>query len=809
MPQINYFVNSGEYFTHWLLSSVIETPFVAKMLPTVFEDYHPGVSVKDKKGKEIVSPAKKEFLLTARFEKSGYPEGIPMEKPYIPFDTTRVDCSNFWDFPHDITFYAKTFIETDVAETHCFEIGTCGAVKIWVNGVETSVFSPYEANIEEKMKINLSLQKGVNEIVVGCNNYGERNIIFNFGLKNFGQNTKGFLTVDADVEKMRQIQDSLSSLYVENMRYSQGPVYFCADTPFALPCTLNTEVCGIVKVVDVKKGDSRILWGEVSDLPMGYHEFKVRCEIDGVVLLSTLWAEVDAPDMKTPEKYEDRVTAVIDFIAANAPLCIERYIACLAKGENPSAEYRKILGASMFHVKNRGDCSDFHVIKMMWLIYKFRDALPPEQVSECEDILLGFRYWFDEKGNDAMWFFSENHALGFHVGEILAGQMFPDKIFPNSGIIGSEHVKKAKALILEWFNKLFAYGYNEWNSSAYIPVDMLCYISLYALCADEEIRRLSGKALDYTYEIFAKNSFHGVLGTSSGRAYPRQLLANKNLETNPLLWLAWGCGCLNANPSPVIFIAMSGYRPPEGLRQIASWDKKKLFVDEDLQGYVSCPVPISGQPEYVRVPTILCKTKDYILGTCRSPRTGWLGSQEHLINIFLKDEECRIWVNHPGEGKIFGTKRPGYFTGNGLTPLVSQYKNVAVVSYNFIETLLNRAEVGFTHAFCDISKCDEFVLDGNWAFARRGDAYVAVYSSNSLSVNKKPPLKDKELLSPGINGTWFIKVSAQGEIDSFCAFVDYMKHYPPTVCQDKLYFKDYGFGELEFDLMQDGGRIYV
>ena len=39
---LNYTVKKGEYVSNWLTSDVIEIPFEAGMVPTVFENYHPG-----------------------------------------------------------------------------------------------------------------------------------------------------------------------------------------------------------------------------------------------------------------------------------------------------------------------------------------------------------------------------------------------------------------------------------------------------------------------------------------------------------------------------------------------------------------------------------------------------------------------------------------------------------------------------------------------------------------------------------------------------------------------------------------------
>jgi hypothetical protein len=809
--QVSYTVKPSDYAVNWLISEVIEIPFEAAMVPTVFPNYHPGASVKDKNGKEIVSPAKQEFLSIARFEKSAYPQETVISKLYIPFDTTRVDCSNFWYTPHDIYFYAKTFLTAAEEGEHSFEISTCGAVKVWVNQVEAAVFTPYQANMEEKKQIVLPLKKGVNEILVGCNNYGERNIIFNFGLKNTGDEISGFLPVHADVERIRAVRSVLHSLFVEKLSYDSGDIYLCADKPFAVDCQMNAKVCQVVKTLYAKAGEQKLVWGNADELPIGYHEFKLSCEVDGVELAAVLWAECYPDRLRIaphPNKGE-KAYAGIAFIVAQPSRSLGQYMAYLNRGENRCDTYCEILDELASGAQKREDCSDFKMLRLLWMLVKYRELLTPEQIGVYEETVLGFRYWFDEKGNDAMWFFSENHALCFHTAEMLAGELFPDRVFSNSGMTGTEHTRKAKALIGEWFEKFFTYGFNEWNSPPYIPVDIHAFVTMFALCKDGEIQASAKKALDYTYNIFAQNSFHGVLGTASGRTYPRNLLANKNLETNPLLWLAWGCGCLNAHTDVAMLLAIAGYRPPEHLAEIADWNRREKYNSVDLQGIVPLPIKLPDKPEAVSIETRLCKTADYILGTSSTPRSGWLGSQEHLLNIFLEDGNCRIWVNHPGERKIFGSRRPGYFAGNGLTPLVTQHQNIAVMSYQFIEPLLARAEVGFTHAFCDAGLCDETFLEDHWFFARRGSAFAALYASNGLRINTTPPLKNKELISDGINGTWFLKVSEIGEIESFEAFAAYMKAHVPEIRENKLFYEDYEFGRVEFELMTEGGSEYA
>lgn len=180
-----------------------------------------------------------------------------------------------------------------------------------------------------------------------------------------------------------------------------------------------------------------------------------------------------------------------------------------------------------------------------------------------------------------------------------------------------------------------------------------------------------------------------------------------------------------------------------------------------------------------------------------------VGFQEHLVNIFLAEAAGRIWVNHPGEGTLFGHGRPGYFNGNGLTPLMEQQQNVAVMSFCFPEEMRARTEVSYTHAVCNTEFCDEFILEDHWLFIRKKEAYAALYSTNGLQESKIPFLRKSEFVSPGINGAWFIKVSCAEEIGGFSEFQSYMKGHAPEIQDGVLQYQDYEFGEMKFVLMKE------
>ena len=113
-----------------------------------------------------------------------------------------------------------------------------------------------------------------------------------------------------------------------------------------------------------------------------------------------------------------------------------RALAILATGGD-TAEAEKLLAVQSDYIRRRFDCSDFYLVYYPYILRTFgkrgSGILSEKTENELTDCLLGFRYWIDEPGNDAMWFWSENHALMFHTCQLLAGELFPDEVFTNSG----------------------------------------------------------------------------------------------------------------------------------------------------------------------------------------------------------------------------------------------------------------------------------------------------------------------------------------------------------------------------------------
>lgn len=102
-------------------------------------------------------------------------------------------------------------------------------------------------------------------------------------------------------------------------------------------------------------------------------------------------------------------------------------------------------------VSAREEGSSSALISLLWVWHDYHGELfAPVLWRRVRSAVLGYRYWFDELGNDVMWFTSANSALSFHTAQYLAGQMFRDECFTASGRLGREQQEIAAQRLAYW-----------------------------------------------------------------------------------------------------------------------------------------------------------------------------------------------------------------------------------------------------------------------------------------------------------------------------------------------------------------------
>jgi len=231
------------------------------------------------------------------------------------------------------------------------------------------------------------------------------------------------------------------------------------------------------------------------------------------------------------------------------------------------------IDAALDEINAREDTADFELNSLIRLLYLHREYphLGEALRERLEQAVLNFKYWLDEPGPDEMCWWSENHQILFHTAELLAGQLFPDEVFPNSGMTGAEHAAHAAPRIRRWLDFRGRFGFSEFHSNVYFNEDIPPLVNLVDFAEDESLRTRAAMVLDTLALDLASNYYKGLYATAHGRTYPGKLLGGLNDSTREAAWLLLGLGSYEAagNFSAAFLATSKAYGPPSILEAVA------------------------------------------------------------------------------------------------------------------------------------------------------------------------------------------------------------------------------------------------
>ncbi len=287
-------------------------------------------------------------------------------------------------------------------------------------------------------------------------------------------------------------------------------------------------------------------------------------------------------------EYESRRAAFFEHILKNpAPENTKaawHEMARLAAGGTP---HEGIFHAALDFIDARKDCADFMLHGILRLLYQcieptgkwkvesgaptFHFPLSKEVTARAKKTALNFKYFPNEPGIDSLCTWTENHYILYTSAAYLAGQMYPDEIFTNSGETGKQKVELNRKRILRWLDLRFHTGFSEWLSHVYYEEDLTALLALYDFAQDEEIRRKAEMVIHLLLLDIAINSFKGVFGSTHGRAYENTKKWASNEGTTDTSKLLFGTGIFSSfdNMSAIAF-ALSSYRVPKVIEEVAA-----------------------------------------------------------------------------------------------------------------------------------------------------------------------------------------------------------------------------------------------
>lgn len=592
-----------------------------------------------------------------------------------------------------------------------------------------------------------------------------------------------------------------------------------------------------------------------------------RLKLILLVLPAFILISSASPSSPDDPGFEARAAHYLSSIPERAPGGFGM-IAMIASGR--SAEGSS-LEHELAHVKRRLDCSDFIMAGFLRLLYLYGDdpRLPVKAKNALTDSALNFKYWIDEPGRDSMCYWSENHQVLYHSAEYLAGSMFPDRVFPNSGMTGREHAAKGKRLLEQWLDWRERFGFSEWLSNVYFDEELYPLANLVDFAPDPEIRVRAAMAIDQIALNLALNSFHGLFACTHGRTYEENVLTSSGDDVAQAIYLLWGVRAFTPDLASVsksgVALATSSYRLPAAIECIGTeqpeefenyqnhglhieeapahgiayddmgsgmffwgmgmyshplvadlsarmWKEWDLYGNAFFLGLARSAVKLSETgrlaPLLAEHPaasagayldgadTYTYRTPDYQLSSVLDRRPGEMGAQD-LAWAAALGQDAFVFTTHPG--RVPGGS-PGQWTGNATNPRVAQHKNVLVAIYNAPSSpvLGELYRVPYTHAWFPRDKFDEVKSEGHWIFGRKGEGYVALYSSQNPLPVVLGRHSGRELRAFGLVNVFVCELGRKAVSGGFDRFVQSILSARVTADGPSVVYNSPSLGPIQF-----------
>ncbi|MFB2604142.1 hypothetical protein ACE04B_19430, partial [Rhizobium phaseoli] len=589
-----YGVAEGQTITAWAVSALIERYFPGEPAPA--EDR---VNYRFINGFVDVGdlPCRKAFWSTMVGRALEPDTCWPTESLYLPGSNRRVEFTSFWHVPTHVRRWLRGTFRTDTPRRLNLALKTCGGVRIWVNGQEASRFEPFRRNVESATEIALTLEAGDNEVLVHTEDLAERDTTWFFELEMLDSEPLSvLLPVALDQNEVRELEVLSRGVRPARDVFVNQPLEIVFDTAPARDLPVELKVVGhgherpvlAHSKLTLRAQQSRLVAEEVCGIADGYHGVHMTIGSGP----GSVTRVIDAAFMSSlsPLPVETSLSArkgqALEYSARFGANRAGRLIAMMETGHHDPKSFDRIVDATLASIDAREDCSDFIMVPLLWLLGAYGDRMPEAIVERIRRSVLSYRYWVDEPGNDAMWFWSENHVLCFHTSQLLAGLLLPDAVFSASGRTGRQQAELAVERLGRWFDSVEAHGLAEWNSAAYYPID---FIGLLALerWAERGIADRARGQIDLIFRMIALHTLAGVPAGSQGRAYDKELRAGPLTELAPFAQVAFGTGWLNNGVAALTMFCAGSYEPPADLTELAALPRGRSVEARYSQGLES------------------------------------------------------------------------------------------------------------------------------------------------------------------------------------------------------------------------------
>jgi len=715
-------------------------------------------------------------------------DGVELSWDYVRcLDDHLVDLSALYSSCHYLRAWAYARLVSPVSQDVTLILTTHGPADLWLNKWHVHRHEHFYQHTPHSVSFSATLDQGHNEILVRFEQVALRACPYTMGLQ-----VVGFVPgADADavqvllpttienVNRRQKLERLFQAAYLKREVYTEDDSIFVHWPPkleVADDVSVRLETPAGRIYADSQKyiaPEGKVGLTRASQVPEGpyqvrimpkrleYYDDQMRIERE-----TRLWV-IGKHYSQTPygTYRERRLEALRDAARRKGELYAE--IAKMALDRWSQVQTDVIMQA-LARINRRQDGSHLELLGLLGMCHRYANhaAFPAALKTPLEESVLNFRYWRDEPGSDALCFTPEHHQIVFHACEILAGQLYPDRTFPNSGQTGQWHRQKGERLSISWLRERSTGGFQAWDANVDLQDHIAALSHLVDLAEAPQVWELAAILLDKLFFSLALNSFRGVFGSTHGRTLAPFVKGGWLEPTAGVSRLMWGMGVFNHHLRGTVSLACAGeYELPLIIHDIAAHLPEEMWNRERHAGQ-------DGGTGTWEINKVTYKTPDYMLCSAQDYRPGESGRQEHIWQATLGPDAV-VFVTHPACSSESEARHPSFWHGNAVLPRVAQWKDVLIA----IHKLPENDWMGFTHAYFPAYAFDAMVLrDGPtglaWAFARHGQGYLALTAAQGLELVTGGDNAYRELRSYGPHNTWLCHMGRAALDGAFGAFQD-------------------------------------
>ena len=377
---------------------------------------------------------------------------------YCCLDDHLVDLSTFYHTTHHLKSWAYSQVNAPEETNVAMILTSNGPADVWINGAHVHRQAHFNQQDPHSVSFQAPLAAGWNEVLVRFEEVAARECPYAMALQIADLDTVVRIPTDIERTDSRlKFERAFEQAYTERDVSNRGEGIVLhwvkdLDTRMVYTCRLQDwrnriylegtpqkgmgEPLNLSHPGQLEQGSYTVV---LMPPPETYYVHHVRYQRRlPVHILQTRFSTAPYGT------FQDRRREALQYAIARESLYSQ--IAKCALGRIATVDTEVILEA-IEGINERGADSDLDLVGLLGLMHRHMDSslFPSELEQPLQECVLGFRYWHDEPGLDAMCYTTENHSILFHTCEILAGQLYPNRLFGNAGHNGSMAPRKRRA----------------------------------------------------------------------------------------------------------------------------------------------------------------------------------------------------------------------------------------------------------------------------------------------------------------------------------------------------------------------------